>query len=119
LVIGHRSGGLDVHLDPPGSGEVARPLPAAVELAAFRIVQEALTNITRHARATTVRVRLGYEHDRVDIEVVDDGIGGAAVPGNGIRGMTERATALGGTVEVGPGPGGGFRVAAQLPVRPS
>jgi signal transduction histidine kinase len=114
LVAGHRSSGLDVRLDVD---ELPDPLPSAVELAAFRIVQEALTNVRRHARATAVTIRLGY-HDGIDVEVVDDGVGGDATPGNGIRGMGERATALGGTVEAGPAPGGGFRVTAHLPVRP-
>jgi signal transduction histidine kinase len=116
LVAMHRSGGLDVRLD---QDEPAAPLPAAVELAAYRIVQEALTNVTRHARAGSVTVRIGYD-DGVDIEVVDDGVGGAMTPGNGIGGMRERAAALGGTVDAASRPGGaGFRVAAHLPVRPT
>ena len=113
LVAGVRAGGLDVrveHLDPP------EPLPSAVELVAYRIVQEALTNVTRHARARSVAIRLGYA-DGVTVEVTDDGVGGPAVEGNGITGMRERAAALGGTVEAGPRPGGGFRVAARLPAR--
>jgi signal transduction histidine kinase len=86
-----------------------------VELAAYRIVQEALTNVTRHARARAVTVRLGYG-DGVTVEVVDDGVGaGGAGPGNGIAGMRERAAALGGTVEAGSRPGGGFGVVARLP----
>ncbi len=91
-------------------------VPAAVELAAYRIVQEALTNVTRHARATAVTVRLGYV-DGVTVEVTDDGTGGPADPGNGITGMQERAAALGGTMAAGPAPGGGFRVTAHLPGR--
>jgi len=98
------------HLDPP------EPLPSAVELVAYRIVQEALTNVTRHARARSVAIRLGYA-DEVTVEVTDDGVGGPAVEGNGITGMRERAAALGGTVEAGPRPSGGFRVAARLPAR--
>jgi signal transduction histidine kinase len=114
LVAGHRSGGLDVRLHQP---DPVPPLPAAVELAAFRIVQEALTNISRHARARAATVRIGYD-DGVDIEVIDDGVGGAMTPGNGIGGMRQRAAALGGAIEAGPQPGGsGFRVAAHLPVR--
>jgi signal transduction histidine kinase len=85
-----------------------------VELAAYRIVQEALTNVTRHARARSVTVRLGYG-DGVTVEVVDDGVGGPAGPGNGIAGMRERAVALGGTVEAGSQAGGGFGVVAHLP----
>jgi signal transduction histidine kinase len=111
LVAGVRAGGLDVRLEVDPS---VVPLPSAVELAAYRIVQEALTNVTRHARADAVTVRLGYG-DGVTIEVIDDGVGGPAGPGNGIAGMRERAVALGGTVEAGPLPGGGFRVVAHLP----
>lgn len=114
LVAGVRASGLDVRLDhdPPPA-----PLPAAVELAAYRIVQEALTNVARHARAAVINVSLGYEAG-VRIEVTDDGVGGEAGPGNGINGMRERASALGGSVEVGPNPAGGFRVVAHLPVHP-
>jgi len=111
LVAGVRAGGLDARLEVDGR---AGPLPAAVELAAYRIVQEALTNVTRHARADLVTVRLGYG-DGVTVEVTDDGVGGPAGPGNGITGMRQRAAALGGTVEAGPLPGGGFRVVAHLP----
>jgi signal transduction histidine kinase len=113
LVAGVRASGLDVQLQ---HDDAVAPLPAAVELAAYRIVQEALTNVTRHAHAHAATVRLAYE-DGVIIEVTDDGIGGAVDPGNGIAGMRERAAALGGTVEAGPRRGGGFRVAAHLPVR--
>lgn len=110
LVAGVRASGLDVRLDLPS----LPPLPASVELAAYRIVQEALTNVTRHARATTATVTVGID-DGLTVEITDDGIGGAAVPGNGIPGMRERATSVGGTLEAGPRPGGGFRVAARLP----
>jgi signal transduction histidine kinase len=112
LVATVAASGLDVTLDDQG-----RPaeLPAAVELAAYRIVQEALTNVSRHAAARSARVTVRYG-DEVVIEVVDDGVGGPAVAGNGITGMRERAGALGGSVEAGPAPGGGFRVAARLPV---
>ena len=117
LVATVAASGLAVTLDV-----TSRPspddLPAAVELAAYRIVQEALTNVARHAaaHAATVTVRSG---DELTIEVVDDGVGGGAgMPsaGNGITGMRERAVALGGEVEAGPVPGGGFRVRARLPV---
>jgi signal transduction histidine kinase len=111
LVAGVRVGGLDVRVERSGE---AVPLPSAVELAAYRIVQEALTNVTRHARAQAVTVRLGYG-DGLTVEVVDDGVGGAPGPGNGIAGMRERAAALGGTVEAGSRPGGGFAVVAHLP----
>jgi signal transduction histidine kinase len=112
LVAGVRAGGLEVRLEQDGP---APALPAGVELAAYRIVQEALTNVTRHARARAAVVRLGYD-EGVTIEVTDDGGGGSAEPGNGINGMQERAGALGGVVEAGPGPAGGFRVIAHLPI---
>ncbi len=112
LVAGVRSGVLDVRLVHDGTPPPT--LPAPVESAAYRIVQEALTNVTRHAHARTVTVRLGYA-DGVTIEVTDDGRGGPAEPGNGIVGMKERAAALGGTADAGPSPDGGFRVTARLP----
>jgi signal transduction histidine kinase len=111
LVAGVRGSGVDVVLVTEGT---ARALPAAVELAAYRIVQEALTNVTRHARARHATVRLAYG-DGVTVEVTDDGAGGQVEPGNGIVGMRERAAALGGTLDAGPRPGGGFRVVAHLP----
>jgi signal transduction histidine kinase len=115
LVANVAASGLDVTLD---GGDRPAELPAAVELAAYRIVQEALTNVSRHARARSARVTVRYGDD-VTIEVVDDGVGatGTVEGGNGIRGMRERATALGGSLEAGTHPGGGFRVAARLPVR--
>jgi signal transduction histidine kinase len=94
-----------------------RPLPAEVDLAAYRIVQEALTNVTRHAGATAAVVRVRLEDDEVLVEVEDDGAGAAGVPGNGILGMRERARALGGSLTTGPGTDGGFRVCARLPLR--
>jgi signal transduction histidine kinase len=110
LVEGVRASGIEVHLELP-----ALPtLPASVELAAYRIVQEALTNVTRHARATSAAVVLHVD-DGLVVEVTDDGVGGPATPGNGITGMRERATSLGGSLEAGPVPGGGFRVSARLP----
>jgi len=111
LVDGVRASGLAVDLVRDGDGDA---LPAAVELAAYRIVQEALTNVARHARARTVTVRLTGTPGGLTVEVADDGIGGPAAPGNGIVGMRERAEALGGTVDAGPAPGGGFRVVAHL-----
>jgi len=94
-------------------------LPAAVDLAAYRIVQESLTNVARHAGRATATVRVGYEPSSVVLEITDTGRGGAlgAVQpgGHGIAGMRERAAAVGGTLEVGPSAGGGFRVHACLP----
>jgi signal transduction histidine kinase len=112
LVATVAASGLDVLLDEQPGPET---LPPAVELAAYRIVQEALTNVSRHAHASTATVRVRYDHD-VTVEVVDDGVGGPAAAGNGITGMRERAAALGGDVETGPCPGGGFRVVAHLPI---
>ncbi|MFI2651916.1 sensor histidine kinase [Micromonospora fulviviridis] len=95
-----------------------RPLPPEVDLAAYRIVQEALTNVTRHATATAAVVRVRPDRDDVLVEVEDDGTGGPGAPGNGILGMGERARALGGSLTTGSGPDGGFRVCARLPLRP-
>jgi len=119
LAAGLRSAGIDVELVvDPGSTAV----PAAVAATGFRIVQEALTNVVRHAGGAEVRVRVGQEAGRLVIDVVDDGRGGVPVSaapggtGNGIRGMSERARAAGGVLEAGPEPGGGWRVHATLPV---
>ena len=111
LVDGVRSGGLGVDMDVDGP---VTTLPSPVQLAAYRIVQEALTNVTRHARARHVTVRLAYD-DGVTVEVIDDGVGGPSAAGNGIAGMRERAETLGGSAQAGPRPGGGFRVTAHLP----
>jgi len=109
--------GLPVTVEVTGT---ARPLPAAVGLAVYRIVQEALTNVTRHAgRPVTATVRLDYAPDQLTVEVTDDGPGAedTSGAGSGLLGMAERAAALGGQLDAGPRPGGGFRVAARLPVR--
>jgi signal transduction histidine kinase len=101
--------------------EGTRPeLPLGLDLSAYRIVQEALTNVVRHAGPATARVRIRYAPDIVDIEVVDDGrgTGTGRADGHGIAGMRERAALYGGSLDVGPLPGGGFRVAARLPVGP-
>ena len=97
------------------------PLPAAVDLTAYRIVQESLTNAIRHAGPATATVSLAYHHDELWIDVTDTGRGqpaGGRGPGggHGLAGMRERAAAVGGTVETGPGPAGGYRVAARLPL---
>ncbi|MFJ6671472.1 sensor histidine kinase [Actinosynnema sp. NPDC091369] len=105
--------GLEIRVDLAGTP----PLPPEVDLAAYRIVQEALTNVTRHAAATAAVVRVRPEDGDVVVEVEDDGTGTPGAPGNGILGMRERAQALGGTVTAGPRPDGGFRVHARLPLR--
>src|SRR4051794_9413291 len=113
LVAGVAATGVDVRSNEEG---VPRPLPAAVDLAAFRIVQEALTNVTRHAAATRADVVVCYEEGSVTVRVTDDGRGGAPVAvGNGLTGMRERATALGGSLSAGPRPEGGFAVEGVLP----
>ncbi|SHL49044.1 Signal transduction histidine kinase [Actinacidiphila paucisporea] len=96
----------------------AVPLPAGADLAAFRIIQEALTNIVRHSGSRTARIRLGYEPGSVQVRVDDQGpaAAGGEGGGNGLVGMRERAAALGGTVETGIRPDGGFRVLARLPL---
>jgi signal transduction histidine kinase len=92
-------------------------LPAGLDLTAYRIVQEALTNVVRHAGPSTARVVVRYGPGQVAVEVVDDGKGGdPGEGGHGISGMRERAALYGGTLEAGPLPGGGFRVAATLPL---
>jgi signal transduction histidine kinase len=100
------------------SGGTARPLPPAADLAAFRVVQEALTNVVRHSAARAATVRLDHRPGLLHVRVDDDGppLAPSAGPGNGLTGMRERAAALGGTVEAGPRPGGGFRVDAVLPL---
>ncbi len=100
------------------------PLPAGVELTAYRIVQEALTNALRHAGPAVAAVRIGHGADELTVEVSDTGRGPGGGPGPagsggglGIVGMRTRAEALGGTLAAGPAPGGGFTVRARLPVR--
>ncbi|MGI5213654.1 sensor histidine kinase [Plantactinospora sp. CA-290183] len=114
-----RGTGLPVTLTLAGA---RRPLPAAVDLAAYRVVQEALTNVLRHAGAAAATVRIGYLPTEVTVEVTDTGHGGpgAAGPGagHGLTGMRERVVALGGHLEAGPRPDGGFRVFARLPLEP-
>ncbi len=104
--------------------EGARPrVPAGIDLSAYRIVQEALTNVLRHAGAARAQVVIGYGDKDITIEVTDDGwstVPKAAVErlgtGHGLIGVRERVALFGGDFEVGPRPGGGFRVAARLPL---
>ena len=117
LVDRTRAVGVPVRVDVEGP---ISDLPAAVDLAAYRIVQESLTNVLRHAGTATAAVRVAVGHDTMTIEVNDTGRG--SVPsssngGHGIAGMRERATALGGELNAGPRAGGGFAVRATLPVR--
>jgi signal transduction histidine kinase len=98
----------------------ARPLPPNVDVTAYRIVQEALTNVLRHAGPATATVRLTYREGDLTVQVDDDGRGtGGRRPsggGNGLLGMRERLVALGGRLDAGPRPAGGFRVLATLPL---
>ena len=109
--------GLPVEVELAGS---PRELPAGIELATYRIVQEALTNAVKHAGPAHAVVRLDYGDDRLDIEVTDDGRGAAADTitsgGQGLVGMRERVELFGGTFAAGPRTGGGYRVKARLPV---
>ncbi|MFE5907907.1 sensor histidine kinase [Streptomyces wedmorensis] len=94
-----------------------RPLPADVELSAFRIIQEAVTNVVRHAGTHECRVVIDYQEDELAIEITDHGHGPASAgAGYGITGMRERVALLQGRFTAGPRPEGGFRVAARLPV---
>src|SRR5215471_4129592 len=117
LVAGARRAGLETTLSVTGTPV---PLPAAVDLAAYRIVQESLTNAIRHAGPATAAVWLSYGDDELRIDVSDTGRGKppgvSEGAGHGLVGMRERAAAVGGWVETGPSPGGGFRVAAGLPL---
>ncbi len=113
-----REAGVEVTLVRRGAEVDLSPL---VELAAYRIVQEALTNVVRHAGHAPATIDLDYAADRLTITVRDDGRGGEdtrGVPGHGIIGMIERAHAVGGALQVGPLPGRGFVVMASLPVLP-
>ncbi|GGR48802.1 two-component sensor histidine kinase [Streptomyces cinereoruber] len=109
-----RSAGLDVRTGVTGA---PAPLPPPVDLAAYRIVQESLTNIARHARARTVDIGLDWGPDAVRLRIADDGEGAPEDRplGSGIRGMAERARALGGELTAGNGRDGGFLVDARLP----
>jgi signal transduction histidine kinase len=127
LVSQAAAAGLEVRAET--DGEVRR-LPFAVDVAAFRIVQEALTNVTRHAGPATATVRVSYGDRDLTVQVDDDGKGVGSASGRqatdadrqdrrsgrGITGMRERAAALGGDLEAAPRPGGGFRVLARLPL---
>jgi signal transduction histidine kinase len=113
LVEQVRATGLDVAVEIAGS---PRPLPAAIDLSAYRIVQEALTNALKHAHASRVDVRIRYG-EALELDVRDDGRGSAnGHGGSGLVGMRERVALLGGSIETGTGPSGGFRVAAALPL---
>jgi signal transduction histidine kinase len=121
LIDSHRGAGGEAQLSVHGA---ARPLSTTIELSAYRIVQEALTNARRHAPGARVRVELDYLGDRLAVRVTDDGStvpttmvdGKTKVMGHGLVGMRERATMLGGRFAAGPRAEGGFAVRAELPV---
>ncbi|SEC85365.1 sensor histidine kinase [Streptomyces sp. TLI_105] len=109
--------GVRVELRHLGNPDAA--LPPEVDLAAYRIVQESLTNVVRHAATPTCRVTVERRTDTLLVEIADDGRGapgGDAVGGYGLAGMRERAALLGGSLTAGPRPGGGFHVTALLPL---
>jgi signal transduction histidine kinase len=119
LTAAFASAGLCVDVTVEGE---ERQLSPGVDLTAFRIVQEALTNVTKHATTDTASVRLRYDKDRLTITVTNDtGTGTRAVPnpggGFGMVGMRERVQSAGGRFEAGPHPEGGFTVATELPIR--
>jgi signal transduction histidine kinase len=117
LVAGVRGAGLTVETVVSGT---PRPLPPGVELSAYRIVQEALSNAMRHAPGSDVRVELAFAPGELDVRVVNGPPGAAPSgprgPGHGVLGMRERAAMLGGGLTVGPTPQGGYAVAAVLPL---
>jgi signal transduction histidine kinase len=117
LVARARAAGLPVTVTVTGP---QRPLPADVDQAAYRIVQEALTNVGRHAAGASASVHLRYAPDALTVQVDDDGEGTGAQPagpGLGLIGMRERVSALGGRLRAGPQECGGFQVRAELPAR--
>jgi signal transduction histidine kinase len=112
-----REGGLTVDLALEGR---ARPLPRGVDLSAYRIVQEALTNTIKHAGPVHTQVNVRYGETELELEVTDDGpvvvSNGAGAPGHGLVGMRERVASYGGELRAGPRPEGGFAVRASLPL---
>jgi signal transduction histidine kinase len=116
LVERARSAGLEADAQIRVNGTV---VPSVIGAAAFRIVQEALTNVLRHAHASTAHVQVAADGEALDVEIIDDGQAGngAGGGGHGLRGMAERAEALGGRVDAGPRQQGGWRVHAVLPLR--
>jgi signal transduction histidine kinase len=118
LVAPLEDAGIDVTVHTEGSAE---ELPAGVGLTAYRIVQESLTNVLKHAHAQRVEVAIRHRPGRVEIDVLDDGGAAGREPaapgsGNGLLGMRERVSIFGGTVTTGPHPEGGWAVRARLPI---
>ena len=117
LVAQASAAGIEVRTEVEGA---ARPLPFGVDVAAYRIVQEALTNVTRHAAGATATVRVSYGERDLTVQIDDDGgtssAQGTVGSGKGIVGMRERVAALGGELEAGRRPGGGYTVRARFPL---
>jgi signal transduction histidine kinase len=115
LVEQARDAGLDVDLHIEGD---AVELPAGVDLTAYRLVQEGLTNAIKHAKASHAHVRVSYGADTIEVIVSDDGrgVGNGDGGGHGLVGMRERVSVYGGELDAGPQPGGGYRLRAKLPV---
>ena len=117
-----RTEGAGLRVTKEIAGQV-RPLAPGLNRAAYRIVQEALTNVTRHADGASARVTITYAEDALVLQIEDDGRGASAAEmskgGRGIAGMKERVAALHGELEAGPRPGRGFRVRATLPLNPA
>jgi signal transduction histidine kinase len=125
LVERARAAGIDVQVEVGPSADDVSRLPRPVDLAAFRIVQESLTNVAKHSDDRAAVVRIRREGEGLALEVLDDGSGQAGGPGDplpgagtGIIGMRERAAAAGGRLTAGPRPGRGFAVRAWLPLDP-
>jgi signal transduction histidine kinase len=115
LIERTRERGIDVQMEITGE---RRPLPPGVDLAAYRIVQEALTNVAKHAGPATVTVMVAYAPRMLELVIEDDGRGpiDAQRAGHGLAGMRERVSLSGGSLRTEARPGGGFRVAARLPL---
>jgi len=117
LVEQAREAGLPVDLRIEGE---AIQLPAGVDLTAYRLVQEGLTNVVKHARATRAEVLVNYGDNHLEVTVRDDGsgVGNGDGGGHGLVGMRERVSVYGGELDAGPQPGGGYRLRAKLPLTP-
>ena len=121
--LAERTGEAGVRVDLSVRGERPR-LPAGLDLAAYRVIQEAVTNVIKHAATDQCRVTVNYQEDTLTLEVTDNGSGSTAngdgseilVTGNGIIGMRERAAMYGGEIRAAPLPGRGFRVTARFPL---
>jgi signal transduction histidine kinase len=108
-----RAAGVPVEVEVTGT---PHPLPSGVELCAYRVIQESLTNVLKHAAPATARVHLHYGDGEFTVTVTDDGTGSGSGTGNGLIGMRERAMLYGGTLRAGPRSAGGFEVRLVLPV---